>query len=132
MMPFETNKNYSFNTRAPAILGPSYTNVRVSAILDYQTALMLDNVEAKQRSVYPYLASLNIPDRPDQYTYILFVDSEKNKHVIALEWIDISSINETYGISINVTLNNVAFSDVSLIRETLISLGYTSYNIQIN
>lgn len=131
LIPFEIGKKYTFNTLAPSVLGSVYTKVKCIAILDFNAALMFDNIEAKQRMVYPFIANSNILDRPEKYTFIVFETTEKTKAVLALEWVDLNSIKETEGVDINIKLFNVTPSDTVLMRQTLVSLGYTQFIIDI-
>lgn len=130
-IPFEIGKKYTFNTLAPAILGPVYTKVKCNAVLDFSAALMFDNVEAKQRMVYPLLSDFDLPDRPEKYTYIVFEHSDKKKSVLALEWIDLNSIYETEGVDLGIKVFNVTPTDATMLRQTLVSLGYTQFAIEI-
>jgi hypothetical protein len=130
-VPFELNSTYNFNTLAPAILGSGFKNVTVLGIIDYTTALKYTSPETNSVNVLPYLP-IGTPSDPKKYTYILFKTEAGAKIVLALPWIDQTSVIVVQHQTISVVLNQVIASDVTKIREALVLLGFTSFTITVS
>ena len=61
---FEIGKTFTFNTRAPSVLGSIIKNAKLTSILDYDDAIKLDNIDLKFRTIYPLLPA-NTPPVPE-------------------------------------------------------------------
>lgn len=121
MSSLTINKHYNFSIYANSVLGVSYINTKLVAILDYNTALKFSNIELLHRQIYPYLPP-NTPQDHTKYTYYLFKHNNKNI-VIADVWLIQSSIEETSGLSYTIRLNNITTSQLSIVRDQLRLLG---------
>jgi len=124
MIPFEIGKTYKFDTLAPIVLGATLDRARVSSIMDYRSAMIIDNVESKHRTVYPYLLANGVPDRPENYTYVLFELSGSIRTILALEWINLDSIELITTSLLTITIPDLADSDLIIIRRLLMKAGY--------
>jgi hypothetical protein len=130
MNPFEIDGVYTFNTLAPAILGASFKNVTVLAILNYNVASSYINIESNHVNIYPYLPVGTVND-PKTYQYLLIKTQTGENTVLALPWINLATVNKVVSQTIAVTVNNVTVSDTTKIRDSLILLGYTDFAITI-
>jgi len=118
---FTINKHYNFAVFANSILGTFYTNARLVSILDYSTAIKFDNIELKNKQVYPYLPPGTLEDHT-KYTYYLF-KHRGNHYVIADVWIDNTSVEETEGLNYTIKLNNIPSTSLAVITNQLRLLG---------
>lgn len=121
---FEINKRYNFSCHASAILGASYSNVKVISILDYKSALKLREVNSIQRQVYPSLP-IGTPADQRAYTYIQFEMDNGTTMVLAYNWIIEDSIILVQSLDMLVKVYNITDSDVELVRGQLRRLGYS-------
>ncbi len=51
MYDFRIGYRYTFNTHAPAILGQSFKDAELTAIVDYDTAMLFESVHLKHNQV---------------------------------------------------------------------------------
>ena len=121
------NKIYNFNTLAPSILGTTYKNMKVKAIMSANEAI-------KHRDIYTLhnnltTAILGLPQDVGDCTYVLFEDRDGNQTVLALEYIDPYTITEVVTTNVRVELYNTDDLDVSVLRTRLLELGYNNFNI---
>ena len=130
-MPFDLKTRYNFNTLAPALLGSSFKNMTVVSIMDYTVASKYFSPDAQAVSVYPSLPN-GTPSDPKNYTYVLFKPETGDNFVLALEWIDVSSIQLVTSSTVTVTINNTVTGDTQRIRDSLILLGFTNFTIAVN
>lgn len=125
---FELFKSYNFNTLAPTILATNYKNVKVLAIMNYDTALKYFVPATTSASVFPFLPVGTVSD-PTKYTYILFEGDENLKTPLALEWIDQSSITVVSYQTLTVTVTQAAAGDAVKIKQSLLLLGINNFTI---
>jgi hypothetical protein len=127
-MSFELHKKYNFNTLAPSILGSGFKNVLILAIIDYTVASTYSSIQAWHTNVYPYLPA-GTPKDPTKYTYILFRTEVNTNIVLALPWIDLTTISEVTQNHLTVVINNVTPEDITRVSESLTLLGLTSFTL---
>jgi hypothetical protein len=77
---------YQFSFRAPAILGTGLENATVQALLDYESAQRLEDVDGIHASVLPLLPT-GTPADPAKLIYVKLKIGEGQPRVIALDWI---------------------------------------------
>lgn len=116
-MNLKINNYYDISTFASPVLGSTHKNVRLLGILNYDNALKLDNIEAKQKQVYPYLPD-GTPRDHRRYTYYHFQKGGKDI-ILADYWIVPNSIKEVDGETYVITLRNVNSTEVAAIRDQL-------------
>jgi len=121
---FQINKRYNFSCHASAILGASYSNVKVISILDYKSALKLRELNSIQRQVYPSLP-IGTPSDQRSYTYYVFELDNGKTIVLAYNWIIEASIVMVQSLDMIVKVFNITDSDVELVRGQLRRLGYS-------
>lgn len=124
----QIGKTYTFNTVAPAILGAIVKNAKLISILDYTTALALDNIDIKYKSIFPLLPSGTPPD-PASSIFYRFISESGEKIILADVWISESTIVVVDFINIQVNIMNAALTDITVIKDALNALGYT-FNIK--
>lgn len=127
---FELKKLYNFTTYAPAILGGDFTQARVVALLDYDSALKYANVDLLQRQVYSKLP-VGTVDEVSSYTFVLVERSDGTRVVLAYPWIIPESVVEVKTVSLSVTIYNADDTDMARIRDVLNTMGY-QFNIVMN
>ena len=132
-MTFELKKtyNFNFNNKLTHILGDKLKTVKVKAILSSDQAIKLSDIATLHAQVRP-LDTTNIPEDLADMTFVLFETLDKDNIVYALEYIDMSSLEEVSAINIRVNVRNVSTSDVSLIKTTLAELGYENFDVVAN
>lgn len=132
-MTFELKKtyNFNFNNKLTHILGDKLKTVKVKAILSSDQAIKLSDIATLHAQVRP-LDTTNIPEDLADMTFVLFETLDKDNVVYALEYIDMSSLEEVSAINIRVNVRNVSTSDVSLIKTTLAELGYENFDVVAN
>lgn len=128
---FEINKTFTFNTRAPTILGATFKRCKVLGIIDYILASSFINPETQHYNVYPHLPA-GTPNDPKKYTYLLIQTEQGDKTVLAKEWIDLSSVTLVTSTTLTITITNAANGDADNIREALLLLGFTNPIITVS
>ena len=126
--PLVIGKVYSFDSAAPGILGAEFNNVRLKAVLDYDTAKSFDNVDVKWRQVYPVL-SPPPSDNPKNHEYYLFRSESGASIVVAAPWILGDTIKLIEDITITVSIYGTSVSDVAVISSGLSALGFKDFKI---
>jgi hypothetical protein len=124
MSDFNLGFRYNFNTLAPAILGATFTNAKVLALLNYDTATMFGNIAATAVAVYPLLPA-GTPSDPTAYQYVIIETENKSKVVLALNWIDTNSIVSVESVNANFKISNITLDDINKITTSLVAMGYT-------
>jgi hypothetical protein len=121
MQTLTINHHYDFSVYANAVLGVSYKNARLDAILDYHTALRFENIVLLHRQVYPYLPDGTLEDLT-RYTYFLFKVGDKDV-VMADVWLVSGSVVQSSGTTHTLRLMNVSSGELSIVRDQLRLLG---------
>lgn len=128
MYNFSIDKVYTFNTRAPALLGAEVTRATLKGIVDYSVAVTLINVDLQHRKIYPSLPPGTVND-PKKYNYLLFKTESGEMNVFAYEWIDDTSIQVVDSTTLTVVLPGVSTSDANKVRDALLLIGFTNFSI---
>lgn len=123
-MNFKINSSYTFNNRAPSILGSGYKNAKLIAILDAKMASSMINVQSTHANIYPYLPQ-STPNAPEKFTYLVF-EIDGNRKVIAQEWIDETSAVESSTQSIQIDIQNVTTQDILKVKNMLTIGGFAA------
>lgn len=122
-MTFQINKVYNFVTHAPSLFSDNFKKVKVIAIGGYDVAMKYTDVNIVQRQIYPYLPP-GTPDDVKQYTYVILKSTSGITHVLAMAWIEESSIEEISSINIEVKVFDIDNTDEEKIIALLNSMGY--------
>lgn len=131
MFAFELDSVYNFNTRAPAILGADFKKATILGILNYKLASNYINPETSHANIFPYLPE-GTPKDPKSYTYILIRTESGENTVLAMPWIDETSITLVVNKTLVITVNDITNNDATRIRDNLLMMGFTSFNIAVN
>lgn len=128
MYPFELGKVYTFNTKAPAILGAIVKNATLLSIMDHETAQMYENIDLKYRQIYPLLPEGTV-DNSKSCVYYRFRSESGTNVIFADQWIDEGTIVTVDHISFKVTITQASLQDMTRIRNLLSAAGYRSFEI---
>lgn len=123
-MTFQIKKSYNFNTLAGVMLGQSYQSMKVISIMDSKQAIQYGDIMTTFNNVKTIIS--NLPSSVDDLTFILFENTDKEKVLLALEYIELDSIIEVKSIDIEMKLYDVTTEDLSIIRKAISELGYTN------
>ena len=129
MMPFSLKKLYNFNTLAGVMLGQSYQSMKVVSIMDSKQAIQHADILTIYNNVKTVIS--NLPSSVDDLTYILFENTDKEKVLLALEYIEISSVVEVETIDIVMKVYDVTTEDLSIIRKAVSELGYSNIGLSV-
>lgn len=119
---------YNFKLYAPAILGATYNNAKVAALLDYDSAKIIEDVTPIHASVLSVLPT-GTPVNAASLIYVKIITSTGQVKVIAMDWISEQPTQVNAG-TVVVSLSNVNASDLPRLRNILINSGFTQFNIQ--
>lgn len=126
-MNFELKKSYNFSTLAPTLLGNTYSNMKVKAILTSDNVFEYRDVATLHKQVKSVISGL--PESITDLSYILFESNTNEKLVLPIEYIDTDSIVEVQSLNIRIELSNVTIDDVGILRTRLEELGYNKFKI---
>jgi hypothetical protein len=118
---------YNIPLLAPAILGTSYDNATVLALLDYTSAIALEDVSALHSNILGLLAT-GTPNDPSKLVYVKIRSSTGDIRVLAFDWIA-SQPTLVSATTVTVTINNVNHSEIPAIASCLRANGFTSFTI---
>ena len=123
----EIGSVYNIPMLAPAILSVALKNATVLGLLDYASAIQIEDVSAIHQTVLSLLP-VGTPADPSKLIYVKIKTSTGTITVIAMNWISVQPtlVSAT---SIVVTLTNVNLSDISTISAILNANGFRSFTI---
>lgn len=129
---WQQGSTYSFNTYAPSKLGTNWQNVTVDSILSASGAQALGiDVQAVARQIAPSLPS-GTPLDPTKYKYIRFTMQSGVNNILAVPWIDDSSVQLINAQNVQILVANVDPSiAIPQIRLALIQLGYSNLTFTV-
>lgn len=123
-MQLTINSYYSFSTRAPGILGSSFSNLKLASIMTFDLANKFINVMSMHANIYPVLPE-GISDNPESYTYYLFKTESNGELILADVWIDQNTVIEKGSQSLVIEIPRVTNTDIIRINNTLNMMGYS-------
>jgi len=112
---------------APAILTTGYRGATVLALLDYSSAIQLEDVSAIHASVLSVLPG-GTPSDPTKLVYLKIKTAAGNIRVLALNWISVQPTVATTT-SLTVVIGNITVADIPTISSVLKAAGYNSFTI---
>ena len=127
-MRLKLKQTYSFQVYPSTLLGTVYQDVTVLAILDRESAELIEPISLKHPLLYPSLPK-GTSDNPDDYTYYKIRHPSGVISVIAEEWIQSDTIESKDYRTCVVRLNNYPASQVALLRQVLAANGITDFTI---
>lgn len=119
---------YNFVLRAPALLGTGYQNAVVMAIMDYDSAKVIQDVIPLHRAAYPYLET-GTPRDPKDLLYIKLKTVSGEIRIVAMDWLAGEPVVVTTQ-TLKITLANVAVSDIAILKQVLIQNGFNEFEIE--
>lgn len=127
-MPFALKKYYNFNTLAGVMLGQSYSSVKVISIMDSKRAVEYRDIMTMHANVRTLIT--NLPSSVEDLTYVLFENTDGEKLLLALEYIDLASVVEVANINAVIKVYDINTEDLSILRKAISELGFA--NVQIS
>lgn len=114
-----------FTVEAPEILTSGFTNVKINADLDMESAQSMGlDVQAKHTNLYPLFKHKGYPDDPNSYGYIRVTKENGSVVYLGIPWIKESSIIVKERRRITVDIPDVSINDLGLVRAALQSNGF--------
>jgi hypothetical protein len=114
---YQIGLTYSFNVFPVALLGNNFQNVVVQAILDAGTTQQLGvDIQALAKQMYQYL-KLQLASGASV--------------ILAVPWIDDSSVELVTQQTIVATISNVSSQDLSRIKLALVQNGYNNVSLAL-
>ena len=130
--PFIVGLSYSFSTISTPALPSSLSNVQLLGEMTFELAVAAgsggQNLTALSAAIYPSLPTTTSND-PTTYTFLVFKMQSGAKTILALEWINISSIELASSMSLHVTVPNINLSDSTTIQSLLTQAGYSGITL---
>lgn len=120
---------YTFNTNAPALLGIEIKNAKLISILDYDTAIIFEDITTKYRQIFPLLPN-GTPDDPRSCLYYRFKSESGEFIILADQWINMQSVEAIDAVTLQVTIAHAVVDDIRRIRDALNILGLRSFDIK--
>lgn len=111
-------KVVSFEVYPVGHLGDIYKKVEVLAILDYETAKQYRDIAATAVAVYPTLPQ-GTPKDYTKYKYLKLKHTDGAISVLALEWVNSSTITEHQSVEIRISVIASGIDSVERIRNVL-------------
>lgn len=130
MKDLSINSIISFNTKPTTVLPSVYKNVVYEGKVGFRAASTMEDVASKHQQIRAVLPELS--EDYTKLTYILITHQSGTNEVLALEWIDVSSITTSKSKQITITLFEVPDSQEEHIRKMLALNGFTNYTINVN
>lgn len=130
MFNFKVGASYTFNTYAPAILGNTIKNAVLSAIVNYATAKKFGAVDFTQSRVFSYLPA-GTPNDPQRFTYLIFKTESDAELVLAVPWINESTIETSDTTTLVVRVRGAGANDARNIKELMALAGWHQTTITV-
>lgn len=111
-------KIMSFEVHPVSILGDIYKKVKVLSIVDYDTAKLFSDVNAIAVSVYPMLPTGTAKDFT-KYRYVKIQHQDGTISVVAMEWINMRTVEEHLSVEINVRVQATGIDTQERLRACL-------------
>lgn len=126
---FALKKRYNFNSQPElsAIIGEKFTMFKVKSLMTAEEAVKYTDIVTLHTTCRPLIATL--PDSIHDLTYVLFEDVNKNLTTLPLEYIDLNTILEVQSINIRLQLYDANTEDLTILKTTLLELGYANFKI---
>ena len=122
-MLFQIGKKYNFTTVAPVTLGATYKNMKVKAMVDFDTAIKFEDVVTVRQKIIQETGLTLL--KPTDVLYIMFENIDGKKVILAQDWIVQSSIVLVEKINVVIKINDISTEDVPAIKDVLVAMGYT-------
>jgi hypothetical protein len=129
-MNFALEKVYSFELKAPAILGARASNLRYQGAVAFTIASRIDNVVLKHTQVLPQLPSGTVQDARN-LTFHTFLAENGNLVVYAEPWILEESIEQIGNKDVQFLIEVEDLASINQITTLLATAGFPvkSYSV---
>lgn len=118
---------YNFSMLAPTILGIKYENAKLVGILDFSSAMMVEDVSTLHSNIYNTLPS-NTPRDAKDLIYLKIKTSTGEFRVFAIDWLN-GEPTVVESKTVQVTIDNVDLSQISILRAALVKNGFEQFTI---
>ena len=124
-MLFEKRKVYNFNTLAPSILGGSYKNMQVVALLEASETGTKAEIYTMHETLKGVITAL--PADVNDLNYVLFKSTtDGSKLLLAEEYIDNYTIETVSNINIEIKILDASSSDIAIATTALKEVGLSN------
>ena len=125
MYTLNINSVYDFTFYASAILGSGLTNAKVTALLDFETAIGIADVPAIHAKVLPQLPS-GTPSDPTKLIYVKLLTNQGATAVMAMDWISAQPVQSSVTtVSLDISLSSL--SDQARLTAWLNAGGFNQF-----
>ncbi len=128
----------SFTVYPSSILGSSYQDVKLLAILDYQTAMTYADVASMHANVYPLIPQADQPLNDfTSYSYLKIEFSSGQIGIIGIPWIvgwntaANCGLTQVVNSTITVVVTGVSAADLPIIQQMLVMNGYNNISLTL-
>lgn len=132
MATLTVNNTYSFSTKVPAVLGSTYNNAKLVAILTPELAVMMSSggidIPTNHITIANELRKQNdivSVDYKDLATWYLF-DVQGHRKIFAAEYIILGTITQVSKTDLDIHITNINPALINTVLETLRNLLPTS------
>ena len=125
---WKLNNLYKFNTIAPGVLGNSYANMKLKAMMSYDQAVKEADVLNIHNQIRNTVSNSNLPTSAKSCTFLKFASQDETTSIFALEYL--SDVEEVTTQSLIITINNYTPSDYSAILTALNNIGYFDLSME--
>lgn len=122
-MLFQIGKKYNFTTVAAVTLGATYKNMKVKAMVDFDTAIKFEDVVTVRQKIIQETGLTLL--KPTDVLYIMFENIDGKTVILAQDWIVQSSIVLVEKINVVIKIIDISTEDVPSIKDVLVAMGYT-------
>lgn len=122
-------QSYDFSLLASGILGLGYKNATVMAIMDYDSAKLVNDVTTMHSQVYKNLPA-GTPRNPADLTYVKIKTASGDVRAVAMDWIASEPVIVTSK-TVLVKINQTPISSISLIKDILIQNGFSDIEVTV-
>ena len=119
----QVNSVYTFNTRAPGILGAVIKNARLLMTASFEVASKFENVKIKYEQVLPVVQPFGAPSSPINVLFHQFLTESGEKIFVAEPWIDNTSLEVVTNLNFSVNVVNATLSEKNAVRQALLNIG---------
>ena len=120
----------TFDVYPAAIIGARFSDVKVMALLDKDTAKQWIDPEAMHINVYPTLTD-GVPDDPDQYQYVKLKHLNGKISVIGIPWIREDTLQTSQKGTLTISVKDVGPIDMDRIVKAISANGYRTDKVSL-
>ena len=127
---FKLRGVYNFDVYPSALLGTSYSNVTILAVMDPTSAAKEIDIQALHVQAYPTLPA-GTPNDPAGYDYVKILLTSGRETILGIAWINASTVNQVLSNVITATIANVSAADIPRIMNALVQNGYNNVKLSV-